>query len=257
MKSNLVLLANLLHDHAVSFFDTCGLNKKYSSSDEVFQRFIFGVLDGMVKTSVLEKASSKLHSFFSQRNMVKTHVIFVQQHGKAEGNRKFRQWIVDKLKLCGIYGLFKWDVIAQGIMDVTMLAETYKDLLTLYPKLLEKNNGSKESAMLELLSILEGFSGVSSKKALVLVRDLHYQCDWDYPIEKLPLPIDTHVRVTMKRMGFCPTESDVVIETAARIFFKVPVLTDLALWNIGLKYCEKRTPKCQDCVVSKYCEKRI
>lgn len=148
-------------------------------------------------------------------------------------------------------------MIAEGVLAISRLSQKF-NLSRLYPDLLERCESDRKGARHELLSLLLSIQGISNKKALVLLRDLHFQCVWDYPLEDLPMPVDTHVLVVMKRMGFIQgvkrSTIELEVQSVARAYFSVPVIADLAIWEIGNKFCEKGKPLCSPCFASPYCQ---
>lgn len=244
----------MLYRYNLAQFDTYGLNDKFSTSEEVFERFVMGLLDGMVKTEILERVKLQLFQIIDEQRAMELC--------DKSPPEKFKEEVFHIFRSVRIGGLFPWKRMADGIFEIVKLAKEFAGLGNLYPQFLQRSRDSKV-ARHNLLTTILSIPGISTKKALVLVRDLHYQCGWDYPIADLPMPVDTHVRVVLKRMGYIKgikvSQSDLEIQSAARSYFKIPLIVDLAVWNIGKRFCPKSgIPKCKDgCPAFEHCKYSI
>jgi len=251
MSDHLTKLGKLLHSHSLQQFKKYGLDRQFTTSQEVFERFVVGLLDGMIKVELLDRARPVLFSKMTEQEAVK--------HYGAGSDRQFKDWIFQSFRDAKIGGLFKWELIGDGIIGIMKLARSASGLINLYPMLARQSE--VYVARHELLRRLLDIPGISDKKALVLLRDLHYQCSWGYPLEGLPMPIDTHIQVVMRRMGYVKGQkknaSNLEIQSAARVYFQIPIVVDLAIWDIGKRFCPKRGQvNCRECVASQYCERQ-
>lgn len=258
MSENLLLLASLLEKYSEQKFDKWGLTRRLTTSEQVFERFVGGLLDGMVRVEILEKMSKLLFSTVSEVNALQRYDSLFSHLQPDEAKKQFREWVFNAFRQSGIAGLFKWERAADGILEITLLAKQFGGLINLYPALL-KLKGAPKIARHEVLQRILDIPGVRDKKALVLLRDLHFQCGWDYPLDDLPMPVDTHIQIVMRRMGYVKgkkKDCQLQIQSAARAYFRVPVIADLAIWDIGKQFCPKTgVTTCNTCIATEYCEK--
>lgn len=68
---------------------------------------------------------------------------------------------------------------------------------------------------------------------------------------------DIHVIRVFKRAGLAVKNANTktVVEAARKLSPDDPSLLDTAAWNIGRNWCHKTKPNCDDCVITKYCQK--
>jgi len=252
MSSNLQFLGKVLYHHGKKQFNKYGLNRKFTTSEDVFQRFVMGLLDGMVRTEILDRIKTQLFQFINEQRAVELY--------NTLPSEKFKEEVISIFHSIKMGGLFSWERMANGILEIVRLSKDSNGLINLYPMLMQQSNNSEKIARHKLLTSILSISGISNKKTLVLLRDLHYQCGWNYPIDDLPMPIDTHIRVVLKRMSYIKgvkeSQTDLEIQSAARSYFKIPLIVDLAIWDIGKRFCPKNgEPKCKKgCPAFKYCK---
>ena len=115
--------------------------------------------------------------------------------------------------------------------------------------------GDQVKALFHLKRALETIPEVGDKKSLVLLRDLIYLLDWKLPIEKLSIPVDTHVALVMYRTGLSASENVQDVKMAAERLFRIPVYADIVLWRIGKWWCFADRPCCRGCVLNDLCPK--
>ncbi|MDD3247924.1 MAG: hypothetical protein PHF18_13925 [Methanosarcina sp.] len=70
---------------------------------------------------------------------------------------------------------------------------------------------------------------------------------------------DVHVKRVFRRVGFINENATVneIIYCAKEINPEYPGILDLPCWEVGNKWCRPKNPKCNECLLDKYCPKII
>ncbi len=108
--------------------------------------------------------------------------------------------------------------------------------------LLTKHDGEVPTSMEDLVNL----AGVGRKTANV-IRSVAFS---------LPgLPVDTHVKRLVKRLGITTEQDPVKIELALNEMIKPSERGDFSLRVIlhGRRVCSARKPNCEECVLNTYC----
>lgn len=118
-----------------------------------------------------------------------------------------------------------------------------------------KNNKDAEI----IVKNLEEFKGISHKKAtlgtLLLVRDFGVSLE---NLSYIDIAYDVHVRRVFLRMGLVEKDNIKEVTEKARFICKnFPGSLTLPFWVVGRKYCRTQNPKCSECRLNEFCEKKI
>ena len=106
---------------------------------------------------------------------------------------------------------------------------------------------------------LEEFKGISHKKAalgtLLLVRDFGVSLE---NLSCIDIAYDVHVRRVFLRMGLVEKDNIKEVTEKARFICKnFPGSLTLPFWVVGREYCRPQNPKCSECRLNEFCEKKI
>ena len=106
---------------------------------------------------------------------------------------------------------------------------------------------------------LEEFKGISYKKAalgtLLLVRDFGVSLE---NLSCIDIAYDVHVRRVFLRMGLVEKDNIKEVTEKARFICKnFPGSLTLPFWVVGREYCRLQNPKCSECRLNEFCEKKI
>jgi len=118
-----------------------------------------------------------------------------------------------------------------------------KNIINLSKELLSNFNGQVPNNMEELLTL----SGVGRKTANVVLA-----VGFNIPA----IPVDTHLIRVSNRLGFTTSEDPKVIEKDLQKLFNKELWIDVhhLLLLFGRYYCKAISPKCEGCVLRKYCK---
>ena len=150
------------------------------------------------------------------------------------------------------------DKIAQGIINILDLMDEHNDLRLMYQDYFEEHT-HKELAMEKLKTRLEDINYLGSKKSLIFLREYELKSAAGMPLEKLPLPArEVQVKKIMKRSGLVSDENNSkdIIKKGEK-YFKVPLIADYGLWFIGNKFCKKKNPDCENCILYKHADEDL
>lgn len=111
----------------------------------------------------------------------------------------------------------------------------------------------------ELQARLVAFKGVSQKKAAMAVEILYAQLGVDISeMEGSDIAFDVHVRRVMLRTGLAERDHMAhMVERARQLHPERPGALDLPMWEIGRTWCHKREPRCELCVISSECPRKV
>lgn len=121
-----------------------------------------------------------------------------------------------------------------------------KNIIATAKCLVEKFNGVVPSSHEELTSL----PGVGNKTANV-VQAVGFGIQ--------AFPVDTHILRVSNRLGFVDTKSPDVCEKELKKLFKGYSYNEMhhLMLLFGRYHCMARNPKCQDCILGKYCKKNF
>ena len=121
-----------------------------------------------------------------------------------------------------------------------------KDLVALGKVLEEKYNGEVPSTMEELTSL----PGIGRKTANLILGDVY---------GKPAVVTDTHFIRLCNRMGFVKTKEPKKVEDAMRKLLPPEKSNDFCHRSVlhGRAVCSARAPKCDECCVKDFCDKRL
>lgn len=97
---------------------------------------------------------------------------------------------------------------------------------------------------------------IATMAANILVRNFKVRIkDYVY----IDISPDVHLWRVFKRIGFIKKDAspEELIYKARELNPDYPGIFDLSCWEIGRKWCKPNKPRCQDCLIGKYCEKNI
>ena len=110
-----------------------------------------------------------------------------------------------------------------------------------------------------LYSRLLDFKGIGPKKANMALRALALY--FQIPIrdlQKIDIPVDTHVRRIFQRTGFSQSnKTEEIIEHARKMHPSFPAELDLPSWLIGRRWCHPQNPDCDMCTLTNSCRKNV
>jgi endonuclease III len=131
--------------------------------------------------------------------------------------------------------------------------------------------GGEQLSIPLIYFMLRQFPGIGPKKASMIAREFALGGDSHLAtclIERLKgrgvnikvthihfteIPIDVHVKMVFRRLGFSRYGEQQDFQNLARIIYpENPGLVDLLIWNLGREVCEKH--KCQECPLNNICE---
>ncbi len=105
----------------------------------------------------------------------------------------------------------------------------------------------------------EQFPGISQKKAAMAVEIL--ERDLGVEIEALQgsdVAYDIHLRRVMLRTGLATEDDrDHMVARARDLHPSRPGALDYPMWDIGRRWCSRRDPSCDDCVLAPCCPRHV
>jgi len=131
---------------------------------------------------------------------------------------------------------------AEIIRTINYFKTKARHLVALSKKVVEEYEGKLPRDHYQLVSL----PGVGRKTANVVLSELGV----------IPtFPVDTHVYRVSKRLGFATGKNPEKVEDELKELFPPSVWRSLHHWLIlhGRRTCSARSPRCDECLLSKYC----
>lgn len=119
-----------------------------------------------------------------------------------------------------------------------------KNIISLSKVLIEKYNGEVPNTLEELITL----PGIGRKTASVILVEGF----------KIPaIPVDTHVLRVAQRLGFSKSDDPIKVEEDLKRFIVVDnwIISHHLFIHFGRYHCTSRNPKCNGCVLKRYCKK--
>lgn len=81
-------------------------------------------------------------------------------------------------------------------------------------------------------------------------------CVWAFGYGKPALPVDTHVKRVLERLGYFVDEDAIQMQEALELEVSPEIQKDLhiLLVNFGRSFCPKRNPRCRECPLAEECQ---
>ena len=119
-----------------------------------------------------------------------------------------------------------------------------KNIISLSKVLIGKYNGEVPNTLEELITL----PGIGRKTASVILVEGF----------KIPaIPVDTHVLRVAQRLGFSKSDDPIKVEEDLKRFIVVDnwIISHHLFIHFGRYHCTSRNPKCNGCVLKRYCKK--
>ena len=119
-----------------------------------------------------------------------------------------------------------------------------KNIISLSKALIEKYNGEIPNTIEELITL----PGIGRKTASVILVEGF----------KIPaIPVDTHVLRVAQRLGFSKSDDPIKVEEDLKRFIQEEnwIISHHLFIHFGRYHCTSRNPKCDGCILKRYCKK--
>ena len=140
----------------------------------------------------------------------------------------------------------KEEEVAQIIKTINYYKTKARHLVALAARVVQMHHGILPKNHDDLIQL----PGVGRKTANVVLSEL----------EIIPtFPVDTHVYRVSKRLGFAIGKNPREVEEELMFLFAPSLWRPLHHWFIlhGRRTCSARSPKCSECLLSKYCPSKL